>query len=74
LVSDIGMPTEDGYTFIRRVRTLKREQSAKIPAIALTAYAGESDRHQALSAGFQKHLPKPIEPAELAAAVASLLD
>ncbi|MBC8124086.1 MAG: response regulator [Gemmatimonadaceae bacterium] len=70
LVSDIGMPGEDGYALIRKVRALGKA----IPAIALTAYARTEDRTQALLAGFQMHVPKPVEPAELIAAVASLAE
>ena len=73
LVSDIGMPTVDGYMLIRQVRTLPLEQGGQIPAIALTAYAGESDGQRALAAGFQQHLAKPIEPAALIEAIASLI-
>ncbi|MBD1939338.1 response regulator [Microcoleus sp. FACHB-68] len=72
LLSDIGMPEEDGYTFIRRVRALKAEQGGRIPAVALTAYARAEDRMRAIAAGFQMHIPKPVEPAELATVVASL--
>jgi CheY-like chemotaxis protein len=72
LVSDIGMPHEDGYTLIAQVRALKAEQGGQIPAIALTAYARESDRTKVLLAGFQQHLPKPVKPAELALVVATL--
>jgi PAS domain S-box-containing protein len=71
LVSDIGMPSEDGYTLIRRVKAMEKKVG-KIPAAALTAYAGVQDRTRALLAGYSSHLPKPIEPAELAAVVASL--
>ncbi|WP_408035102.1 response regulator [Tolypothrix bouteillei] len=67
------MPGEDGYTLIRKIRALTSEQGGRIPAIALTAYAKDEDRDKALSAGFQKHLSKPVEPAELAATIASLL-
>jgi signal transduction histidine kinase/CheY-like chemotaxis protein len=74
LVSDIGMPGEDGYAFIRRVRALARERGGAIPALALTAYARVEDRLQVLDAGFQMHVPKPAEPAELVALVASLKD
>ena len=70
LVSDIGMPGEDGYSLIARVRHLEREH-ARVPAIALTAFARAEDRRRALLAGFQLHLAKPVEPAELVAAVAS---
>ncbi len=72
LVSDIGMPQEDGYALIRQLRTLSQEQGGRIPAVALTAYARAEDRTQALLAGFQLHLPKPVNPTELAAVVANL--
>lgn len=72
LVSDIGMPGEDGYALIRKVRALDAEQGGRIPAVALTAYARAEDRKQALLAGFQLHVPKPADPAELAAAIANL--
>ncbi len=72
LVSDIGMPDEDGYSFIRQVRDLEQQRGENIPAVALTAYAGEQDQKQALAAGFQMHLAKPIDPAELVTAVAEL--
>ncbi|AFZ58540.1 PAS domain S-box protein [Anabaena cylindrica FACHB-243] len=72
LVSDIGMPQEDGYTLIRKIRTLPSDEGGKIPAAALTAYARAEDRTQALLAGFQLHIPKPVNPTELAAVVANL--
>jgi PAS domain S-box-containing protein len=72
LVSDIGMPREDGYTFLRRVRALGKERGGDIPAIAATAYAREADRVRALAGGFSRHIAKPIDPAELAMAVASV--
>jgi len=72
LVSDIGMPEEDGYALIGKVRSLSPERGGKVPAIALTAYARVEDRVRVLVAGFQVHLPKPIEPIELVAIVASL--
>ena len=72
LISDIGMPVEDGYEVIRRLRALPPEQGGKIPAIALTAYARVEDRMHALKAGYQMHVPKPVELAELAAVVASV--
>ena len=72
LLSDIGMPGEDGYTLIRKVRALSAEQGGQIPAVALTAYARTEDRMRAIAAGFQMHTPKPVEPAELATIVASL--
>ena len=72
LVSDIGLPEEDGYSLMRRIRALPRERGGGIPAAALTAYARTEDRMQALLAGFQIHVPKPVQPAELIAVVFSL--
>lgn len=72
-VSDIGMPEFDGYMLIRTIRALPPEQGGQIPALALTAYAGETDYQQICQAGFQKHVTKPVEPTELAAAIASLV-
>jgi CheY-like chemotaxis protein len=68
LVSDIGMPGEDGYSLIRKVRL----SNNKIPAVALTAFARAQDRMRSLSAGFQNHLSKPVEPDELVTVIASL--
>jgi signal transduction histidine kinase/DNA-binding response OmpR family regulator len=73
LVSDIGMPIEDGYGLIRRLRKLKSRRAKQIPALALTAYATDEDRTLALSAGFQMHLPKPIEPESLVSSIAAAL-
>ncbi|HEX8617301.1 MAG TPA: ATP-binding protein [Thermoanaerobaculia bacterium] len=73
LISDIGMPDEDGYELIRRIRELPGESGGKVPAIALTAYARVEDRMQALRAGYQMHVPKPVELAELVAVAASLV-
>jgi len=70
LVSDIGMPGEDGYAFLRKVRA-QRGDLASVPAVALTAYATSEDRVRIFSAGFQMHVAKPIEPAELVTVVAS---
>ncbi len=72
IVSDIGMPGEDGYALVRQLRTQPEEAGGRVPAIALSAYARAEDRVLALQAGFQTHLAKPIEPAELIALVASL--
>ncbi|MGE5656115.1 MAG: PAS domain S-box protein [Actinomycetota bacterium] len=72
LVSDIGMPGEDGYALIRQVRKLTPERGGNIPAVALTAYAREKDRQQAMEAGFSVYVRKPVEPAELVAVVAQL--
>jgi CheY-like chemotaxis protein len=65
LISDIGMPEEDGYSLIHQIRTLTREQGGEIPAIALTAFAKDEERHQALAAGFEIHISKPVEPIDL---------
>ncbi|PMB47364.1 ATPase [Fischerella thermalis CCMEE 5201] len=73
LVSDIGMPEEDGYSLLRKLRSLAPEQGGKIPAAALTAYARAEDRRRAIQAGFQLHLPKPVDPSELITVVASLV-
>jgi signal transduction histidine kinase len=74
IVSDIGMPGENGYQFMQRVRAWAREEATWIPAVALTAYARTEDRMKALSSGYQIHLPKPVEPAELIAVIVSLRD
>ena len=71
LISDIGMAGHDGYALIRQVRAL-RGPSARIPAIALTAYARTEDRVKAMGAGYQSHLSKPVEPSELVATICSL--
>jgi CheY-like chemotaxis protein len=73
LVSDIGMPNEDGYDLIRKVRALENEQGGKIPAIALTGYVKAEERVRALAEGYQKYVPKPVEPMELVAIVVSVL-
>ncbi|YAF95798.1 MAG: ATP-binding protein [Nodularia sp. CChRGM 3473] len=73
LVSDISMPDMDGYMLIRQLRTWTTEQGGKIPAIALTAFAGNNDQQRALAAGFQMHLSKPFNPEELVAAIVSLI-
>jgi PAS domain S-box-containing protein len=74
LVSEIGMPDFDGYELIRKVRALHDARARNIPAIALTAYARSDDRQRALLAGFQMHVSKPVEPRELIAGIASLLN
>ena len=73
VVSDIEMPEENGYDLIRRLRGLPAERGGRIPAAALTAYARAEDRTRALRAGFQHHVSKPVQPAELVAVVASLV-
>jgi PAS domain S-box-containing protein len=72
LISDIEMPGEDGYTFIRKVRALDVTKGGKTPALALTAYGRVEDRLRTLSAGYSMHVPKPVDPAELGVIVASL--
>lgn len=72
LISDIGMPGEDGYTLIREIRNLSEHHESALPAIALTGYAGDSDRDRALSSGFQLHMTKPFELMELVSAIAKL--
>ena len=72
LISDIEMPGEDGYTFIRRVRAMDGGAFARTPAVALTAYGRVQDRLRTLSAGFSMHVPKPVDPAELTIVVANL--
>lgn len=72
IVSDIGMPDEDGYVFIKKLRALTRDEGGRIPAIALTAYARAEDRRKALVAGFQNHAAKPVEPQELMIVIANL--
>ena len=73
LLSDIGMPDVDGYMLMRQIRAMPPEQGGEIPAIALTAYARDTDQKQVLEAGFQKHLPKPVTPHELVGAIANLV-
>jgi signal transduction histidine kinase/ActR/RegA family two-component response regulator len=72
LIADIGLPQQDGYALIERLRSLDAVHGGKTPAIALTAYARVEDRMKILSAGYQMHVPKPVEPAELVTIVASL--
>ncbi len=72
MISDIGMPGQDGYSLIRRVRALPPDQGGATPAVALTAYARAEDRVRAVLAGFHHHVVKPVEPSELIAVVASL--
>ena len=72
LVSDIGLPEIDGYELIRRVRRIDSGAGGGVPAIALTAHASSNDRMQALRAGYQAHIAKPVSPGELVATIASL--
>ena len=71
LVSDIGLPSEDGYALIKRVRALP--ETSRLPALALTAYASVADHRRALEAGFQRHVSKPVEPGDLAAALMAMI-
>jgi CheY-like chemotaxis protein len=72
LLSDVGMPREDGYDLIRRLRSRPLERGGGIPAIAVTAYASAKDRESALASGYEAHVAKPFEPEALAQTVASL--
>jgi CheY-like chemotaxis protein len=72
IISDIGMPDQDGYSLMRLMRTRAPERGGKIPAAALTAYARSGDRMKALAAGFQMHVSKPVDPSERVAIVANL--
>jgi CheY-like chemotaxis protein len=73
LVSDIGMPEENGYDFIKRVRALDPNQGGRIPAVSVTAYTTPKEIDRALAAGYQLHVPKPMDPAALVKAVAKLV-
>ena len=72
MLSDIGMPGQDGYELIRRLRSSRSQLAARLPAIALTAYVKSEDRSRAMMAGFDMHIAKPVEQHELIAAVARL--
>ncbi len=72
LIMDIGMPNEDGYTIMKKVRQLAGEEGGRVRAIALTAFARSEDRRRAVLSGFQMHIAKPVDAAELIAMVASL--
>jgi CheY-like chemotaxis protein len=72
VVSDIGMPGEDGYEFLAKLRQLSDAEGGDTPAVALTAFARSEDRRRALMAGFQMYLPKPVESAELLAVASNL--
>lgn len=73
VISEIGLPDADGYSFIRQVKALEMAQQIEIPAIALTIFARPSDRDHALAAGFRKHLPKPVDIDQLIATAVSLI-
>jgi CheY-like chemotaxis protein len=73
IIADVGLAGEDGYSLVRRIRGLPSREGGLIPAIALTAYARAEDRRQALAAGFDLHLSKPVDPQALRVAVAEVL-
>jgi CheY-like chemotaxis protein len=73
MISDIGMPDQDGYELIRRVRAMPLEKGGGTPAIALTGYASRKDRERALSSGYQQHMAKPIEQVDIIAEIAMLV-
>ena len=73
VVSDLGMPEEDGYGFIRSVRARPAGKGGDVPAIALTAYVADHDRERSLAAGFQLHLAKPMDPGLLVQAIADVV-
>lgn len=72
IVSDIGMPDQDGHQFMHQVRALAADNGGRTPAVALTAFARSEDRTRAMNAGYQAHVPKPVEAQELVATVRSL--
>ena len=72
LVCDIAMPGEDGYSLLKRIRKLDARQGGRVPAIALTAYAGGNDVAKALAVGFQKHMAKPVDSVDLVKAILEL--
>ena len=74
LLSDIGMPNEDGYALIRQVRELSAELGGQIPAAALTAYVRVEEQRETLNTGFQRHIAKPIEPEQLVSMIAELAE
>jgi len=73
MISDIGMPEQDGYELIRKLRAMPPEKGGRIPAIALTGYASKKDRERALAAGYHQHIAKPIEQADMIKAIAALV-
>jgi CheY-like chemotaxis protein len=72
LISDLGLPDEDGYELIQKANIVSCENAKQIPAIALTGYAGDHERRSALTSGFQKYFAKPAEPAKLVEAIEEL--
>jgi CheY-like chemotaxis protein len=75
IVADIGLPDRDGYALIREIRHLEQQQRARhVPAIAVTAHASLNDRRDAISAGYDDHMGKPIDPERVAAALCAFLE
>jgi CheY-like chemotaxis protein len=74
ILSDVGLPLEDGYTFMRRLRRLERSRGGRIPAVAVTAFSSESDRQMATTAGFDEHVSKPVYFSVLLRAITKALD
>jgi CheY-like chemotaxis protein len=72
ILSDLGMPDEDGYSFIRKLRALPSNEGGQVPAIALTAFVRTEDRIRALESGFQLHFSKPIDPLQLVVAITNI--
>ena len=72
IVSDVGLPGEDGYAFVRSLRALSHEAGGDTPVIALTGYAGAAERRRAFDAGFTNHIAKPVDPRELVGAIRNL--
>ena len=72
LISDLGMPGEDGYELIRRVRLLPADAGGRLPSLAVSAYATDEHRQKVIRTGFERHLEKPVVPAELVNEVARL--
>jgi len=73
LVSDIGLPDEDGYALVRQLRMRREENGGRTPAVAVTAYAAAADRERAAASGYDRHLSKPIDARELIRAIESLI-
>ncbi len=72
-ICDIAMPGEDGYTLIRKIRSLQNDKLRQVPAVALTAYGDSEDRIRALEAGFNTHVAKPVDPGELVVIIANVV-
>ncbi|MGZ3672429.1 MAG: response regulator, partial [Bdellovibrionota bacterium] len=73
IVSDIAMPGEDGYTLLRKIRAMEKGKARPLPAIAMTAFAGEDDRQRAMEAGFSAHVSKPVDLAYLSSVIAHVI-